>query len=437
MRISREELTVRQGARQLLTTGVEAHALSSRLNLASAGDDFPVIALPGLGMGGTGNSPWHERSHPFASTVDGSRPAPGWRITSAPYPLSYPSFLPDRIDHVKSTGETLVAPRFASTIAIGKATRIRASAGLHYQSPGYEKAFLGGSAFALDLSAPGGPRLQSERSAQAVVGIEHDFPLGLTARVEGYRRRLDRLIVGRLETEAERQVRVAQYRFPLELRGDIPSGALITSIPINAGAGQASGVELFVTRKPISAATRATGWLSYSFGTADRTAYGIRATPFDYDRRHALSVVGQFRVSSRLTMSGSLQAASGLPATLPAGVRVASRPLNSAGGGTTRVPFFDERGLLVYDLDYGDMSRINSTRLAATERVDLRATFHPRSPTSRWVFYVDVINILNHKNSLSVVSQVAFDPRGDRPRVDNAYGGSLPILPTFGIKWRF
>ena len=31
----------------------------------------------------------------------------------------------------------------------------------------------------------------------------------------------------------------------------------------------------------------------------------------------------------------------------------------------------------------------------------------------------------------------AFDPRGDRPRVDNAYSGGLPILPTFGIKWRF
>jgi outer membrane receptor for ferrienterochelin and colicin len=431
----REELTIRAGARQLLNTGVELHALRSRLNLASAGDDFPAISLPGLGMLGVGQLPWHEQSQPLASTVDGSR-AGAWmedRIQLTPSV----SFIPGvRIDHVNSTRETLVAPRFASTIAIGKATRVRASAGLHFQGPGYEKAFLGGSAFALDLSAPGGPRLRSERAVQAVLGIEHDFPLGLTARVEGYRRRLDRLIVGRLETEAERQARVAQYRFPLELRGDVPAAALITSTPINAGTGQASGVELFVTRKPVSAAARATGWLSYSFGTADRTAYGIRY-PFDYDRRHALSVVGQFRLSSRLTLSGSLQAASGLPVTIPAGVRVASMPLDPGGGRTVRVPLFDERGLFVYELDYGAMSRINSTRLPATERIDVRATFHPRSPSGRWVFYVDVINVLNHRNSLSVVSQALFDPHGDRPRVDNAYGGGLPILPTFGIKWRF
>lgn len=431
----REELTVRQGARQVLTTGIEVHALRSRLNLASAGDDFPAISLPGLGMLGVGQLPWHEQSHPFASTVDGSRVG-AWmedriQLTS---PVS---LIPGvRIDHVKATGETLVAPRFASTIALGRRTRLRASAGLHYQSPGYEKAFLGGSAFALDLSSPGGPSLRSERAIQAVLGVEHDFAVGFSARVEGYRRRLDRLIIGRLETEAERTARVAQYVFPPELQSDVPSAALITSVPINAGTGQASGAELLVTRKPVSADTRATGWLSYSFGTANRTAYGIRY-PFDYDRRHALSVVGQFRVSSRLTLSGSLQAASGLPVTLPAGVRVASQPIGGDAFRTFRIPLVDERGLPVYDLDYGAMNRLNSTRLAPTQRVDVRATLYPRSPAGRWVFYVDVINILNHKNRLSVVSLPAFDPHGDRPRVDNAYGGGLPILPTFGVKWRF
>ena len=68
--------------------------------------------------------------------------------------------------------------------------------------------------------------------------------------------------------------------------------------------------------------------------------------------------------------------------------------------------------------------------------VDLRATWRPRDPSGHWLFYVDVINVLNHRNRLSAASAVVFNPLGDRPEVENSFGGGLPILPTFGIRWR-
>jgi hypothetical protein len=435
----REELTIPVKARQTLETGVEVHGLQSRLSLASAGEDFPALTIPGLGMLGVGQLPYHAQSGSFDATVNGGRVG-AWvedRVQATASLFVVPGL---RLDHVGSTGETLLAPRLASSLAVGRSTRLRGAAGLHFQSPGYEKSFLGGSAFALDLSAPAASGLRSERALQGVLGIERDVVPGLTARVEVYRRRLDRLIVGRLETEAEQQARLAQYDFPADLQGEIPLAPLITKFPANEGTGQASGLEVFVQKTSVSPETRLTGWLSYSFGRARREAYGLRY-PYDYDRRHGLSVVGQVKALTWLTLSGSAQAASGLPATLPIGARVARSEdvLDSDRDGIQSewVPFRDFRGLPIYELDYGRMGNINSTRLSATARVDLRATFRPHGTAGRWVFYLDVINVFNHRNGLAAVSLLNFNPLGDRPTIENQFGGGLPILPTFGVRWRF
>jgi hypothetical protein len=181
---------------------------------------------------------------------------------------------------------------------------------------------------------------------QLVLGVERDLGHGFTARLEGYERWLDRLIVGRLETEEERQRRVAQYSPGFvfsRLQGDIPTAALVTSIPVNGGSGRASGVEIFVSKKPHSPDTRFTGWMSYSLAKAERDAYGFRY-PFDYDRRHALSLVGDFRLSSRLELSGSVEAASGLPVTLPSGARVATLPGTDNRGNPLLFPFSVDGG---------------------------------------------------------------------------------------------
>jgi hypothetical protein len=50
---------------------------------------------------------------------------------------------------------------------------------------------------------------------------------------------------------------------------------------------------------------------------------------------------------------------------------------------------------------------------------------------------VDVVNVLNRRNKLSVLSNLEFNPDGERPRVRNSFGGGFPILPTAGVKWRF
>jgi hypothetical protein len=69
--------------------------------------------------------------------------------------------------------------------------------------------------------------------------------------------------------------------------------------------------------------------------------------------------------------------------------------------------------------------------------VDLRVTFRPRWQDSRWQLYVEVINLLNRDNAGSLSTELVHDPDSDRPRVTTTREGSLPLLPSFGVRFRF
>jgi hypothetical protein len=64
-------------------------------------------------------------------------------------------------------------------------------------------------------------------------------------------------------------------------------------------------------------------------------------------------------------------------------------------------------------------------------------TFRPRWANSRWQFYFEVINLLNRDNASDMDVELAFDPESDRPKLTEVRGGRLPMLPSFGLRYRF
>jgi hypothetical protein len=68
----REELALPVGTRHAIDLGVQARVMRNDLSVASEGDNFPAIALPGLGLLGIGHLPWHADNAPFSSSVDGN-----------------------------------------------------------------------------------------------------------------------------------------------------------------------------------------------------------------------------------------------------------------------------------------------------------------------------------------------------------------------------
>jgi hypothetical protein len=272
------------------------------------------------------------------------------------------------------------------------------------------------------------------------VGVERTFAHGIVARAEGYYKRFDRLIVGRLESEDELAARRATYDFPPELIDQLPNAPQITSIPGNEGAGRAYGVELYLARQAQSMTDRLSGWASYTWGRAETTAYG-RTFLSDYDRRHALSLVAGYRLSRLIELGTTVRVQSGFPYSLPVGVRVsavADAPdVDSDGNSGELVPERDPVGLPIWVPDFGDTTNLNSGRLPFYARADVRVTFRPQWQNGRWQLYAEVINVLNRDNASSLNAELLYDPNSDRPQVTTTRDGSVPLLPSFGVRYRF
>jgi hypothetical protein len=279
--------------------------------------------------------------------------------------------------------------------------------------------------------------LASERSVHGIGGVEHALGASTTVKVEGYYKTFDRMLTGRLETPAETAARVAQYDFPASLAGEIPSEPQITSQPVNDASGRSYGVDLYVEKRQVGARDRVSGWVAYTLGKAVLENYG-QTYPFDYDRRHSLSVVSTWRFIPRIDIGATLRVASGFPASTPVGVRVASVLKEGATSGApgSLIPRRDAAGLLMYTADYGGVEQLNRSRLPVYARLDLRFTYI-RSATSRWQFYIEAINALNRDNASSLTPKLEFAPGADRPALTLTRDGGLPFFPSGGFRWRF
>ena len=404
------------------------HALTTRLRFAFTGDRNPVAANGSSIQGGSGLPDL------LSSTPDSARGSvwlqDTWHVRTK---LTLQAGV--RLDRSSITRQTTLSPRATASWASGNGTTVTAATGLYTQSPGYEK--LSNSDYLLDLTHPEADRLASERAWLTSVAVEQRLPRGFTLKAEGYLRRLDDLLLGRLETENERLARVSQYDFPSDLVHQIPSAPSITVVPANSGAGRAHGFDVMLSR---TSGARVSGWASYTWGRAIREAYG-REYPFEYDRRHAFTAVGSLQLTPRWSIGTTARLASGFPYTAPRGVRVVGiddrGDVDLDGNTGELVPRRDAAGLLVYAPDLGTVADLRSARLPVFARVDLRVTWRPRGTAGRWEIYAEALNLLNRRNASGLDPRLEFDPASDRPRVVEKPIGSIPLLPTIGVRFRF
>ncbi len=423
----RQELVWGLGA-HVVEAGFEAHRLSTSQRFQIMGDRNPVAANGSSVQGGAGLPDLLASSR--SATRGGAWLQDTWQMASR---LSLQGGL--RLDHAGVTGDTLISPRLTATVSPDAATRVIAAAGLYTQSPGDEK--LAQSDYVLDFTSPEAKALKSERAWQTSVGVERELGAGVSLKVEGYYKRFTDVLLGRLEPEAERQARIARYDFPAALQSSIPTAPFITTVPTNDGRGRSYGFDVFLNRP---GGGRLTGWTSYTWGKAQREAYG-RSYPFEYDRRHAFTMVSSFALTSRWDIAATTRIASGFPRTAPLGVRVAGREdtLDLDGDGNTDeiLPAVDRRGLYEYTVNFGDASNLNGARLPIFARVDGRLTWRPRGAAGRWELYAEVINVLNRKNAGSLDPQLAYDATSDRPAIVEVRDQAIPRLPTIGVRFRF
>jgi len=418
----REEVRFAPLGRHQLEAGTEWHQLGTRVSFTTFDDRDPFGFFRGgaFWLGGV-----------FPSHADDSRTTTrggAWVEDRFQIGSTFTLVPGLRWDWSGLTGDASVSPRLSAVMALNSATRLTAAGGLFTQSPGYEKV-LQADHFT-DLTGSALVDLRPERATHVIVGLDRDLG-GMQARVETYYKSFSDLIAGRLETEDERMARVARYDFPASLASSVPTAPLITSVPTNDGKGHAYGVDVLLTRPNTAASQRLTGWLSYSWARTEQEVYG-RHVPFSYDRRHAVSLVGNWRAGSKWELAWTARAASGFPRTPPSGIRVASRER-----GSTLVPAA-LAGLNSFELEVapGGVAQLNSERFPMFARLDLRVGYHPRGATGRWQLYVESLNVTNRRNAWIMDANIVGGGDGGLRLQEEPVGG-LPRIATIGVRFRF
>ncbi len=350
-----------------------------------------------------------------------------WRITNR--------FTVDpgiRFDYYTILGNVYVSPRLSASYALDQRSTVRGSIGRFLQSPGYEKIF-GQSQFFDLTDREAMHRLQPEEAHHYVFGIDRWFSNSLYLRIEGYVKDFVNLI------SVDRVPGTRYVSDPIQGRDQrfsdgwsAPYPVTVDSVTINPNndaSGQSYGIELFLEKQSASLRDPLSGWISYSYSIANRYQYG-RTLPFDFDQRRTLNIVLNYRFSNALELGARWRYGSGFPHSPPVGIRPRFVTSEENGEVVQRVRT-DPEGNVLFHIDRGDFSNRNTTRLPDYSRIDVRLNWHTSFVGLRWLFYLDVINILNRKNVINY--RYFIEDMEIQERATTMF----PILPTLGFSFTF
>jgi hypothetical protein len=339
-----------------------------------------------------------------------------------------------RFDYFGILDKSYVAPRLSMAYALSPISTFRAAWGYYYQSPGYEKLLDRQSFF--DFTRPETKNLRAEKAEHLILGLEHMLSTEWQLRIEGYYKGFSDLIV-------QEKLRGTGYKVERIDSADIKTRAgwtapiaystdSLTTVPVNGATGSAWGFEILLQKVHSEGENNLYGWVSYSFAKAVRKRDGL-ILPFNFDRRHTLNIVGGWRISSSFDINFTWTYGSGFPWTGALGItpRVVQVKDTNTGQMQSKIDT-DWRGV-VFNVDRGGEANINQTRLPDYHRLDIRFTTYTNWFGLKWTVYLDIINVYNRSNILSVNYRV----NRENLQIEKRETSMLPILPTFGFSVLF
>jgi hypothetical protein len=299
-----------------------------------------------------------------------------------------------RVDRWALTRSTVSSPWVTAEVRVNDRTRLRGGGGLYRQFPDLDQVYG---------RHGGGRDLRPERALHTDVGLEHTLPRQTRLLLNVYRRQ-------------ERDVLWTPGAEPRRVSDGTIVGRDFDAPWINTLRGEARGVEVVARR---DAADGFSGWAGYAFGrlryTSTQTDEAFWA---DADQRHTLSLYGNYRVSSRTSVSARFRYGSNYPMVGYIGL-----PQPSLG----TVPSIDGRPLFA-----GLVQERNTLRLPAYARLDVRADRAFNWSGRRLVLFVDVANISNRTNLRN--ASYLVDRAG---RVFETTESLMPIVPSGGFVFEF
>ncbi|GIV59980.1 MAG: TonB-dependent receptor [Rhodothermaceae bacterium] len=364
-----------------------------------------------------------------------------------------------RYDHYTLSGRGYLSPRISLSIALDEGTTVRVAGGRYVQSPGFEKLLDPDNLFSLARFT----RLDSLAAEEALhlgVSLNRRYGERWNVRLEAYWKQFDRLVVqaSRPVTRATAEFlpvggtdRVVGQLDPSAYRIRTETVFELTTEPVSGGAGRAYGVELLIEHRRLRPGDAWSGWLSYAFARAERARSAGEGgpVPFDYDRRHAVNLVVDRHFGRHVHVALTWRFGTGFPYTPARGVEplvaVVDDPVNEERRGVVLTD--PATGYVRLVPRYGNAENVNSARLPAYHRLDVRFTFVLPWRRGVFEFYLDLINVYNRRNVLAYRYFIdVIEPPGGLPGAltpppkpvlfrEPVY--MFPFIPSFGFNVSF
>ncbi len=194
------------------------------------------------------------------------------------------------------------------------------------------------------------------------------------------------------------------------------------------GKGTIYGIE-FLAQKTKG---KLTGWIAYTWSKNTRQFENINSGneyPYNYDRRHDLAIVLNYKKSKRFNVSATWIYGSGMPLTI-GGMRFGAYK-NYPGYvkllGSNKRPVW-----LPYTFENSYIFNKNNIRMPHYHRLDIAVNFTKQKKRGERTWSIGIYNVYNRKNAYFMYYQE------DHKGINHFYKFTLfPILPSFSYSFKF
>jgi hypothetical protein len=310
-----------------------------------------------------------------------------------------------RLAHYRRSddGKTFIEPRLSAGYIFPAGFTLKASYTQMNQAMHVLSSM--GPGISVDLWLPAGQELQSQFSQQFALGIHKTlkkWQVELSA--EAYLKKMDRMIAFRPG------INFMTFNDPL-LATDMVWADLLAQ-----GKGTSRGIELMAQKRT----GKLSGWISYALSKADLDFPELNSGkrfPASYDRRHDLSIVGVWRINSKVNISASWCYSSGNPFTIPVGTYKPYLPED----------FKPDNELLFKgfrSIDYAES--VNNFRMGAFHKLDVGIQLTKKKKNGFRTWDIGLYNAYNRKNPYYYSFRTNYDT-GERYLKKSIL---LPIIPS-------
>ena len=187
---------------------------------------------------------------------------------------------------------------------------------------------------------------------------------------------------------------------------------------ITQGEGKSYGAEVFFQKR----LGRLTGWVGYTLSWTNRQFDDLNfgeTFPYRYDRRHDISIVGQYKISDRVNISGTWMYGTGNAVTLSSGRYYAAID-NGQYTNFEDVNYYEER---------------NNFRMGAYHRLDVGINFRKKKKNHTRTWSFGAYNTYARKNPFFIYDDIDF-VNGERTYVLKQ-ASLFPLIPYFNYSFEF